>query len=151
MRIGATQTDISDAVGAAKRTIIDWEKDRTSPTAIHLLALSKIGVDVVYVLTGERKRDSSDEEKPISSVLSQAHVDLMGRILEEVTDAYGAAGVRISIRNIGQVAAQIHNDIVLALGEESDQTERTAALKMAIQQLRRKLSAPAQQDSKRSA
>ncbi|MDF7680711.1 helix-turn-helix domain-containing protein [Enterobacteriaceae bacterium ESL0689] len=51
-RLSLTQQGIADAIGVAKRTFIDWEKDRTSPTAVQLSALSNIGVDVLYVVTG---------------------------------------------------------------------------------------------------
>lgn len=54
-RLGMTQPVFAAAAGAAKRTLIEWEKGATSPSAVQLLALQGIGVDVVYVLTGERE------------------------------------------------------------------------------------------------
>ncbi|MBT9428447.1 helix-turn-helix domain-containing protein [Candidatus Symbiopectobacterium endolongispinus] len=51
-RLSLTQQGMADAIGVAKRTFIDWEKDRTSPTAVQLSALSALGVDVLYVVTG---------------------------------------------------------------------------------------------------
>jgi transcriptional regulator with XRE-family HTH domain len=53
-RLGMTQPDFADAAGTKKRTLIDWEKGVSSPTAVQLSALSTIGVDVLYVLTGQR-------------------------------------------------------------------------------------------------
>lgn len=53
-RIGMTQPVFAEAAGAKKRTLIDWEKGVSSPTANQLEALSEIGVDVLYVLTGRR-------------------------------------------------------------------------------------------------
>lgn len=53
-RLNLTQPVFSDAAGAKKRTLIDWEKNISSPTAVQLSALSGIGVDVLYVLTGQR-------------------------------------------------------------------------------------------------
>lgn len=145
VRIGATQADFSATVGAAKRTIIDWEKDRTSPTALQLTALAKVGVDVGYILTGERKQ-TAESEANLSVPLPYVQVDLMGRILEEVAAAYGERGVRIGIRNLGQVSAQIHNDIIAALGADSDPTEQSAALKMEIHRLKQRLSHPTPRD-----
>ncbi|MBH2976835.1 helix-turn-helix domain-containing protein [Serratia marcescens] len=55
-RLSLTQQGMADAIGVAKRTFIDWEKDRTSPTAVQLSALSDIGVDVLYVVTGMRSK-----------------------------------------------------------------------------------------------
>lgn len=53
-RLSLTQQGLADAIGIAKRTFIDWEKDRTSPTAVQLSALSDLGMDVLYVVTGHR-------------------------------------------------------------------------------------------------
>lgn len=53
-RLGLNQPDFAAAAGAAKRTLIEWEKGSTSPTAVQLSALSKVGVDVLYVVTGSR-------------------------------------------------------------------------------------------------
>lgn len=55
-RLSLTQQGMADAIGVAKRTFIDWEKDRTSPTAVQLSALSGIGVDVLFVVTGVRSQ-----------------------------------------------------------------------------------------------
>lgn len=53
-RLGLTQPDFAAAAGAAKRTLIEWEKGKTSPSVVQLSALSEIGVDAVYVLMGIR-------------------------------------------------------------------------------------------------
>ncbi len=53
-RLGMTQPEFAAAAGAAKRTLIEWEKGTTSPTVVQLSALGSVGVDVVYVLTGQR-------------------------------------------------------------------------------------------------
>ena len=53
-RLGLTQPEFSEAAGAKKRTLIDWEKGVSSPTAVQLSALAAIGLDVLYVVTGQR-------------------------------------------------------------------------------------------------
>lgn len=53
-RLGYTQPAFAENAGAKKRTLIDWEKNVSSPTAVQLSALTSIGVDVMYVLTGQR-------------------------------------------------------------------------------------------------
>lgn len=53
-RLGITQPVFAEAANAKKRTLIDWEKGVSSPTAVQLSALAEIGVDVMYVLTGQR-------------------------------------------------------------------------------------------------
>lgn len=53
-RLGLAQPAFAEIAGAAKRTLIDWEKNTSSPTAVQLSALQKAGVDTHYVLTGVR-------------------------------------------------------------------------------------------------
>lgn len=52
-RLGLTQPQFAEIAGAAKRTVIDWEKGVSSPTGVQLARLASAGVDVLYVLTGE--------------------------------------------------------------------------------------------------
>ena len=53
-RLGFNQPAFAELAGAKKRTLIDWEKGVSSPTALQLAALMENGVDVPYVLMGER-------------------------------------------------------------------------------------------------
>src|SRR5690349_1141193 len=53
-RLELTQPSFAEAAGAKKRTVIDWEKGVSSPTAVQLAALAAVGVDALYVLTGTR-------------------------------------------------------------------------------------------------
>lgn len=75
-RLDLTQPVFSEVAGAKKRTLIDWEKNISSPTAVQLSALCSIGVDVLYVLTGQRgatvqasSQFSSTAEMPIDEQL----------------------------------------------------------------------------------
>lgn len=67
-RLKMTQPQFAEAAGAAKRTLIEWEKGTTSPNAVQLSALQKIGVDVFYVLTG----DSPDLGKTMAAYADSA-------------------------------------------------------------------------------
>ena len=53
-RVGFTQPQLGEIVSLTKRTVIDWEKDKSSPTAIQLAAMAKNGFDVSYLITGIR-------------------------------------------------------------------------------------------------
>lgn len=61
LRIGLTQPVFAGYCGAKKRTLIEWEKGSTSPNAVQLSALVAIGVDVLYVLTGDRAGKNTHE------------------------------------------------------------------------------------------
>lgn len=54
-RLGFTQPQIAALADVGKTTVINWEKGLSSPTAAQLEALSKFGLDVLFVVTGEFK------------------------------------------------------------------------------------------------
>nr|WP_247190200.1 helix-turn-helix domain-containing protein [Escherichia coli] len=86
-RLSLTQQGLADAIGVAKRTFIDWEKDRTSPTAVQLSALSEIGVDVLYVVTGVRSQPvvapyMSQEKKELMDAFDEMSPEQRRAILE---------------------------------------------------------------------
>ncbi|KGE07950.1 transcriptional regulator [Burkholderia gladioli] len=54
MRIGLSQAEFAALGGLGKQAQLNYESDARSPDANYLAALSKVGVDVLYVVTGER-------------------------------------------------------------------------------------------------
>lgn len=54
-RLGFSQTDLGAAGGVGKTTQINYEKGTGKPDATYLAAVANLGVDVLYVVTGERK------------------------------------------------------------------------------------------------
>ncbi|WP_336033361.1 XRE family transcriptional regulator [Acinetobacter bereziniae] len=63
-RLGLNQTDFAQIAKASKRTLIDWEKNVSSPTAVQLSALSEIGVDTNFIITGHRKSILEQSDLP---------------------------------------------------------------------------------------
>ena len=66
-RLGLTQEVFATAAGVKRRTLIDWEKGISSPTVVQLAVLAGIGLDALYVLTGQRMTEmlSPDEAELI--------------------------------------------------------------------------------------
>ncbi|VWC00446.1 Cro/Cl family transcriptional regulator [Burkholderia pseudomultivorans] len=54
LRIGLSQDEFAAVGGVTRRSQSAYESDERSPDTSFLLALRSIGVDIVYVLTGER-------------------------------------------------------------------------------------------------
>jgi len=65
-RLGLTIVAFADVAGAKKNTVIDWQKDVSSPPAVKLSALAEVGVDVLYVLTGQRSQAAPPPEPSIT-------------------------------------------------------------------------------------
>lgn len=53
-KLGVSQIEFAALGGAKKHSQINYEADRSSPSSDYLSALAKHGVDVMYVLTGQR-------------------------------------------------------------------------------------------------
>ncbi|TBU75635.1 hypothetical protein DNK10_11220 [Pseudomonas daroniae] len=53
-RLGYTQPQFAELVGASKRTQVGWEQGRSAPDANALAIWVEEGLDAGYVLTGER-------------------------------------------------------------------------------------------------
>ena len=69
LRLGLIQPAFAEVVGAAKRTVIDWEKGVSSPNAMQLAALASVGVDVLYILTGQRQAQTGVTLTPRQAAL----------------------------------------------------------------------------------
>lgn len=53
-RLRWNQDRVALVTGCTRRTVVDWEAGKSSPKADQLSALAEHGVDVYYVLTGQR-------------------------------------------------------------------------------------------------
>ncbi|MCM2318099.1 MAG: XRE family transcriptional regulator [Pseudomonas sp.] len=64
-RLGFAQPAFAGLAGTTKKSQIDYEKDLTQPKAGYLAAVSKVGADVQYIVTGVRSSAalSADEEE----------------------------------------------------------------------------------------
>lgn len=67
---GLVQPQLAELCGVSKKTIIEYEKDRTSPTAVFLAVLAEKGWDIQYIITGVRTEELIKEQAAEYQVLS---------------------------------------------------------------------------------
>lgn len=60
VRLGFNQAEFAAFAGVAKTSQFNYEKGERSPDADYLAAVSAQGVDILYVVTGERKPQTAD-------------------------------------------------------------------------------------------
>lgn len=60
LRLGLNQSDFAALAQVAKNSQLNYEKGERSPDAAYLAAVAAAGVDVLYVVTGERKLEPVD-------------------------------------------------------------------------------------------
>lgn len=65
-RLKLTQPAIAEAAGTTKQTQHAYETNRTPPKASYLADVARLGVDVAYVITGERLENSATTPTELS-------------------------------------------------------------------------------------
>jgi len=56
LRLGLSQTEFGKTGGVTKKTQMLYESGERSPDMVYLAAVAEAGVDILYVVTGERSR-----------------------------------------------------------------------------------------------
>lgn len=85
-RLGMTIPVFAEVAGAKKNTVIDWQKDVSSPPAAKLAALAVAGVDVQYVITGVRSSVAmSPDEEELLGRFRGASLEVKGVIIRALS------------------------------------------------------------------
>ncbi|MDK1288513.1 helix-turn-helix domain-containing protein [Pseudoalteromonas umbrosa] len=69
-RLGIKQDDFAALASAKRRTLVDWEKGVTSPTAVQLAQLAEVGVDIQYVLIGKKTASTYSDQTIVEGMSS---------------------------------------------------------------------------------
>jgi transcriptional regulator with XRE-family HTH domain len=69
-RLGINQNDFADIGGVKRNSQGNYENDRQRPDTAYLLAISKVGVDVMYVLFGRRDTTAGTHSTVENEVVS---------------------------------------------------------------------------------
>ena len=147
-KYSVSQPEFAAKCGVSIRAYQDYEAGKRLPSAEVMLALTELGIDVDWLLTGEGEM-CPDEAMPSGAVAPIDEV-LMGRVVEGISKTYKEMGARISPRDLGIAAARMASDLIEAYQKPED---RVVALPGLLQQLRRELRSTPTDDasSKRSA
>lgn len=70
VRLGPSQEVFGEMAGVGKQAQLRYEKGERHPDALYMAAIAEVGVDVLYVLTGQRS-------KPVESRLSKQQQQLL--------------------------------------------------------------------------
>lgn len=107
------QTEFAQLGGVGKTTQINYEKGERFPDAAYLAAVASIGVDVLYVVTGNRDGGASltPVENTLLTRLRQGSPVLRG-YLQEVGAAPVASAPTVSIG--GDVGQQVNGGQTIA-------------------------------------
>ncbi|HGV3449032.1 TPA: helix-turn-helix domain-containing protein [Raoultella planticola] len=99
-KLGLNQTDFAKLAEQSRGSQAYYERDERSPDAKYLSALARIGVDILYVLTGQRTPQpdgmvtESEEEKKL--IENYRAMDEAARLnIQAVGDAFAQSKPRV--------------------------------------------------------
>ncbi|MGF7442809.1 helix-turn-helix domain-containing protein [Klebsiella michiganensis] len=97
-RLGFNQSEFAELVWSSYKSQLRWEKDESSPSADALNIWAGIGLDVLYVVTGQRSAD----------LPSRLIIPKMSQEKHELMDAFDnmSPEQRRAILEVGKVLVQ---------------------------------------------
>jgi len=117
-RLGLTQPAMADACHVTMRSQRNYEKDDRFPDAAYLACAAALGVDIHYIVTGERERPPpevlSADERELLTLFRAAPLAVKAAAIGALQGAAGAAPGRVRAgvyvgENRGQAANKIIN------------------------------------------
>lgn len=105
-RLKMNQTDFAEKAGTTKKSQIEYEKERLPAFATYLAAIAAVGVDVQYVLTGQRSAEPvlTPKERLLLAAWKAASPELQTAVLAVLaTGQSGVGGVNVGRDNNGNI------------------------------------------------
>ena len=85
-RLGMTIPALAEVAGAKKNTVIDWQKDLSSPPAAKLAALAEVGIDIQYIVVGVRSSVAlATDERVVIDLYRSSSDELKKAVLNVLT------------------------------------------------------------------
>lgn len=98
VRLGFAQPDFAGLAGASKSTQINWEKNQGAPDARTLAAWSEFGLDITFVVTGERS---------INKASTPYEIELLQRAFERAKTLVSGGAEK----DFGAAVHRIYNEL----------------------------------------
>lgn len=72
LRVGVSQVDFASHCGTSRNALLQWERGETAPNAGLLSSMTSLGIDVLYVVTGQRQGETEATLAPEEKALLTA-------------------------------------------------------------------------------
>jgi len=106
-RLGFSQSEFAELVGASYKSQLRWEKDESAPGADALSKWANIGLDVLYVVTGKAQNEvlKNSETSDIDEVL-------FGKIVRKLEFLARSANRQWASDELMSVTIKIYNFLI---------------------------------------
>lgn len=125
-RVNRSQTELGDVAGITKNTQMLYESDKRLPKADYLVAVAAIGIDVLYVLTGERTKPQPVQDEAEASTYIDAR--FLAEIVDRLEDITTQAGKRWRTADLIRAAAEVYNFMMEEGTRDEEKVERVLRL-----------------------
>ncbi|WP_300435566.1 helix-turn-helix transcriptional regulator [Zoogloea sp.] len=78
-RLGFSQVEFADRAGTTRKTLFNWESGTGGPTAEVLATWADLGVDVQYIVTGQRQGQGIGESAVHQAVIDAVDLLSLGK------------------------------------------------------------------------
>ncbi|EKS2238818.1 helix-turn-helix transcriptional regulator [Salmonella enterica] len=97
-RLGMNQTEFVELIGVSRGSQVSYEADKKIPGGSYLASIEKVGIDVLYVLTGKRtpKPEGLTTENPEEKALLENYraMDKAAQLnMQAVSSAFAQANM----------------------------------------------------------
>ncbi|MBS9433848.1 MULTISPECIES: helix-turn-helix domain-containing protein [Photorhabdus] len=106
-RLGFSQSDFAEMVGASRKSQIRWEKDESAPGADAISLWAKAGLDVLYLITGQVQQSASTAYKN-----SEIDAELLGKIVHKLDSMAQQANRRWTPDELVLQSSKIYNFLI---------------------------------------
>lgn len=111
-RLGFNQTEFAAVGGVQRRAQLFYEQDERRPDAGYLQAVSRLGVDVQFVVTGTPSMQAlTPEETQLLDGFRKLDIKNKARVLGVIEGAAPIESARAIVTVGGNVGQQIHGDV----------------------------------------
>ncbi|EYU13282.1 MULTISPECIES: helix-turn-helix domain-containing protein [Photorhabdus] len=122
-RLGFSQSDFAEMVGASRKSQIRWEKDESAPGADAISLWAKEGLDVLYLITGQ-------VQQSVSTVYKNSEIDeeLLGKIAHKLDSMAQQANRRWTPDELVLQSSKIYNFLIKESVVDDSRIERVLKL-----------------------
>ena len=119
IQAGGGPVEVARKTGLSRRVLDKYRSGDSDPSRTRLILIAEVsGVDVGWLATGAGEARPTGNTASVVERVSGADAWLMSRVIDGVQKAHDAVGVRLPATSLGEIAARIHNEIVVLEGGE---------------------------------
>lgn len=122
-RLGFSQADFAELVSASRKSQIRWEKDESAPSADSISLWANVGLDVLYLITGQAQKSSSKTQK--SSEIDEI---LLGKIVHKLDLLAKQANRRWTPSELVLQSSKIYNFLIKESVVDDDRIDNVLKL-----------------------